>query len=62
MPNWWLIWAERIARVLAEAWLRSRPTGGTVPAAPADRDADLDPGAPVADAPFADPAPPGVLP
>jgi hypothetical protein len=27
MPNWWLIWAEHLAKVLAEWWLRSGPTG-----------------------------------
>lgn len=27
MPNWWLIWAEHLARVLAAWWLRSRPPG-----------------------------------
>lgn len=25
MSNWWQIWAERIAQVLAELWIRSRP-------------------------------------
>lgn len=35
MPNWWLPWAERIARVLAEAWLRSRPADDNEPAPPA---------------------------
>jgi len=35
MPNWWLPWAERIARVLAEAWLRSRPAGDNESAPPA---------------------------
>jgi hypothetical protein len=35
MPNWWLPWAERIARVLAEAWLRTRPAGGNETAPPA---------------------------
>ena len=36
MPNWWLQWAERIAVILAEWWLRSRAGGagegpGTLP-------------------------------
>jgi hypothetical protein len=26
MPNWWLIWAEHLARVLAEWWARARAT------------------------------------
>jgi hypothetical protein len=50
MPNWWLMWAERIAAILAEWWLRSRPAG----------EAD-GPGAPSADRPTQhgeDPTPP----
>lgn len=26
MPNWWLVWAEHLARVLAEWWVRARST------------------------------------
>ncbi|MBA4191837.1 MAG: hypothetical protein C0467_27980 [Planctomycetaceae bacterium] len=29
MPNWWTQWAERIAPVLAEWWVRSRPGGAS---------------------------------
>jgi hypothetical protein len=46
MPNWWLPWAERIARVLAEVWLQSRPAGGGGPAPPHPPGADPAPDAP----------------
>ena len=40
MSQWWLIWAQRIAVVLAEVWTRSRPTpgGGGAPPPPAAGD------------------------
>jgi hypothetical protein len=73
MSIWWHPWAERIARTLAEAWVRSCRTGATGSAAPTDRAAGRNPdprgsapaaaaAAPAAAAPAADPAPPGVLP
>ncbi len=64
MPNWWLPWAERIARVLAEAWLRAQAARGPDPGAPADGLANPGPGvsAPAVPAPAPDPAPPGGLP
>jgi hypothetical protein len=64
MPNWWLPWAERIARVLAEAWLRSQPSRGPDPAVPADPAANPEPGTPAQSAapPVGDTAPPGGLP
>lgn len=31
MSNWWLQWAERIALVLAEEWLRSKLVRGQEP-------------------------------
>jgi hypothetical protein len=34
MPNWWLQWAERIALVLAEWWMRSGADGASAPPAP----------------------------
>lgn len=46
MSTWWLPWAERIARVLAEAWLRARPAGDLEPAPPPPPGADPAPDAP----------------
>lgn len=34
MLNWWLYWAERLAVVLAEVWLRAKSGAGGSPAAP----------------------------
>lgn len=31
MPNWWLIWAEHLARALAAWWLRVPEGGGGAP-------------------------------
>lgn len=42
MPNWWLQWAARIARILAEWWLRARSGEG---AAPPEHHAEPDPDA-----------------
>ena len=50
MSNWWLHWAERIALILAERWLRARPTDGDSDAAPKDRPAESAPDTPVPDA------------
>jgi hypothetical protein len=60
MPNWWLQWAERIAFVLAEWWLRSRPgTAGKGPGTPpADPPAEL----PHPDAPVPSSLPPDANP
>ncbi len=49
MSNWWLQWAERIALVLAEWWMRSKSGEGeapdAVPPAPhAEPDQDAPPG------------------
>jgi hypothetical protein len=40
MSNWWLQWAERIALLLAEWWLRARPNGGGQDTAPEERPAE----------------------
>ena len=32
MPNWWLIWAEHLATVLAEWWIRGRSAEADDPA------------------------------
>lgn len=51
MPNWWQQWAERIALILAEWWVRSR--GGSPGSAPPDGRAGDTPDAPRPPAPDA---------
>jgi hypothetical protein len=60
MPSWWLQWAERLAVIFAEWWLRSRPgaTGGGADTPQADRPAEPHPDATVPHSPRSGTSPP----